>query len=406
MLKKVCVFLILFCVPFAAFAGCNGTSSNWYRKGWWGVNDVPVVPCINDYNANEFWIDRVAPVGNFPRGHGTHGDEGAGIAMIARAALIVESNGGNYGALFCPTQIQAANRNKSYTTWVTYYAPVSNGAGDGCFWLCSPGRSGAWCRDKATDMDACNKTLLLPKELRGRFGFKTSGGDSGSVESTDWMLHRGNYRHGTRGACNGLKEERLLNAVCFYRETEIVFGVTKYLPTGHGVIAEPVALAGTVDTYKNNSSIILAMGGFAQKNTLCMPGYAGQDCAETSLKCIEDNLCSGYSVSKFVRGTHILGNNTPEKCNVIRCADTTKCMNADYSCVGYAEGFEGPDPNTGRCLKCEGAQIFDAAQGCIAADLKSKEDVKKCYMTSSLDEFRDCLKNGKPSPTFFPPPTE
>jgi hypothetical protein len=378
--------------------------AGWFRRGWWGVNNIPDVDCWNNRNTKDFWIHQVNPQGPFVRGHGTHGDEGAGIAMIARDSLVVESDGGNYGALFCPTQIQGANRNKNYHTWVTYYSPVTGGAGSLCVWLCAPGRTGAWCRNKATQADTCEgkKITLTPQWLRNNFSIRTSGGDSGSVEDTRWMILREEHAMGC-GRPTGWWQGGNKNK----GEVEIVYGVTEFLANGKGVIAEPVAVYAPLYGYKNNDSNIVATAGFGSRSVLCLDGYAGPNCSETSLMCQVDSVCDGYDLRKLVPGTHILGVDKDKKCGLVKCADPEKCMNADYSCVGYEKGFSGPHPDTGRCLICSGeTPLFDAVRGCIAADLKQKPRIKNCFLTASLDEFRDCLLEGKQSATFFPPKPE
>lgn len=351
--------------------------------------------------------------------HGTYTDEWAVVGMVAKKIVA-------HGGLFCPYQIQCANKRKEKKSWTMYYRPTGYNEGK-CVWLCEKGYAGENCNAKSADSTACDSTPYNAAS-GGKFAglsLKTSGEGTGQVESEvagfDAWYQKGKYC----GADFGSKKN----------EIDVVLGITKYLE--HGVMIGPVRIQCQRDNWKANDSFVETVKKETGRHVLaCADGYEPDanytDCVATSAcktssaasSSSSDSegyntpgsaenltMCDGFTKEGFDASQHYLLNTG--SCYKFFCLKTGHAFAAagSYTCSECAEGVKGgPHPGSGHCKVCQVGEYFNPESGdCLQASAYSRTDMvygkggtrntvpstlDQCWTKVNPDEYKACVVSG------------
>ena len=307
--------------------------------------------------------------------HGTHDDEGAVVLIIARD---IYKNGGN----FCMTQIQGANAEGRWYTWIDYYDYPNKYK---CEPLCRPGYYGADCSETGVP-DTCDTHKLD----FGDYKRKTSGGWDSQITKNITVFKANNA------------ESEANNTTATHRTLAVIKKMD------HGVIVSPIEII--AERYKESGdrySYIKSVQSNGQEFLLCAKGYKansnGTDCTfadELITKCEFESrsFCTGFSESDFKSDQHAWDINAEENCNYFvckagsdyafkpgtkiceKCETTRKQGIKDGVCVTCGDDRVF---NNGICDKYEQVQKFNLLNGLC--------NVGKCWMESSPAEYSDCV---------------
>ena len=391
-MRKTVLFFIIGLLQIDVACAIN---INTDARAWWGYNGQESYSYGNS-GAKEFVI-----AGGLRKSgpHGTHGDEWAIVAMVAEQ--IVE-----HGGLFCPYQIQCANKRKKQKAWTMYYEPVGF-THDKCIWLCESGYTGTNCMKRETDPTYCDKTSMHTR-AGGKFtglSVKTYGGDDGQKENKITGFHQyGREEH------------------------DVVLGIVQFLE--HGVKAAPVHIGCGRDNWKDVDSFVevidLAPG---VEKLLCAEGYTaadnGVDCVEINKDVCEVqdlNFCANFDKTKYNSAMHYLETSYRENagpfhrklgCTKYFCTEpnTAFTSTTDTTCAPCSTGVKGgTNIENGTCVKCATGEYFDEESNkCQSAHAYSKTEMQygkgktrqsnaklndQCWTKVVPDEYKECVESG------------
>ncbi|MBR3510889.1 MAG: hypothetical protein IKN73_02400 [Alphaproteobacteria bacterium] len=328
-------------------------------------------------------------------------DEFGKVLMIAR-----EANAN--GAQFCPTSITARNRRGSWA-WTEY----SKANGD-CVWLCKKGWTGDKCSKSVADSSVqCDSTKLLPENYKDTV--LTDSFQKGNIE--DYIVMWGaNY---TDRCSSGWGQEH-----------DLIFAISKWLPSGHGAWARPYMVRARHDnTYGLVSWIEIYPAASSQYNydtitpskLYCKIGYqpnaSGTDCEAINETLCNVSWCDGWDSKKYDNKNMTL--NAENGCLQWRCAKTNDALTraGETGCSQCIKSMkDGINPLNGTCVQCGTGKYFDPeTQGfcresrkITKAELlygpgKTKDSPigEQCWTKTDNDKYKACVL-GLPEPT----PTE
>ncbi len=320
-------------------------------------------------------------------------DERGYMMMVA---LFVHE-GGSY---FCPVQIGAENKNRD-STWTVY--ALAGQQQNHCFWVCRDGYSGYQCKDK-DNYKTCDPTPIKHSDYD-----HLKASDTGpNIEEQVPMFVWNSYSQG--------------------HEHDMIFAVTGWLESGHGVLAQPViTFCANHSTWPDiRSSIQVYPANFSEQVLLCKDGYRpqGNDCVPANASiCLaaEGKMCQGWS-SGFDESIHKLVKNpdSSQDCYQYRCkqANMAFVSEDDRSCAECTASLrDGISVWDGTCASCPVGQVFMGgdvnntskkvcgdAYALTKTDMmyglnNKKSDVTKledqCWASGTTDGYRECVLPGQ-----------
>lgn len=309
--------------------------------------------------------------------HGTHGDEGAVVLIMARD---IYANGGN----FCMTQIQGANAEGRWYTWIDYYDYPNKYK---CETLCRPGYYGTDC-----SWVSVPNTCDTHKLDFGNYSKKTSGGWDSQITKNITVFKANNV------------EGKASDTTATHR----ILAVVKKMD--HGVIVSPVEII--AERYKDSGdrySYIKSVQSNGQEFLLCAKGYKANDdrtdcifADELVDKCEFESrrFCEGFSESNFKPDQHAWDINAEENCNYFVCkAGSDYAFRPGTKICEKCETTRKQGIKDGVCITCEEPNQMFNGEGCVgykytlyAKDLlDGMYNVGKCWMKSSPSEYKDCV---------------
>ena len=291
----------------------------------------------------------------------------------AAIRMLIATKINEYGAYFCPIQIESKNKNRN-NSWTEYAYATST---DKCTWLCKNGYGGVDCKSKTTT--TCDPNIIR-RDVFSNIPRVASGAN---IEDSIAML-RANHSDNC-----GLNSSQ---------EYDIVLAVTGWLESGHGAWVQPLHVGAQRSCWKGMISwpALIPMKFPKQDRILvCKDGYkhnaAGNDCVainteacfDTKCKSPKDCLCSGWDKYKEAEHTY----KRVGDCYQYRCKAEGKAFEDEFShkCVdckidartGVVDGV---------CIKCEKGKMFDPEQSksnyCVETRKLSKSDLKYGFQVS------------------------
>lgn len=373
--------------------------------------------CIGDSLTNcAVWTN--GKEGDVSYNYGTEKDEGTILMMVAR-----EINA--HGAKFCPTQIQAANRDQTISWWWLWCRTTQTGAGwteyyepsstSGCVWLCQDGYYGTGC--ESTTTNTCSGTKLSPDNYLEHK--RVTAANNVNIEDKIPMF----YMNQTENS----------------QEFDTILAVTRFLSSGNGAFVAPVTvkaqLYATESHYNGGAGTCLAATyastpylSAGTETLVCTNGYKPNanktDCVLTNKETCEkseaikkatNTACPGFS--GYNAKIHIKDVKMDKGCYEFSCAGG-KAFASDTSrecveCTGEVGRF-GVVEETGVCKKCASGTVFDGNAKAAGYCPKAKEYAptileygkngssgdkiaSQCWTFTDLDLYKECVENGSAS---------
>lgn len=282
------------------------------------------------------------------------------------------------GARFCPIQVEGKNKNKG-NAW-TEYAEL--GASN-CVWLCKEGYTGDKCAISVSESKTCDATELKAANYSSITRVTTGA----NVEDRVPMFVFNKYY-----GCGVHKGQ----------EHDIILALKRWLPSGHGAVAQQMVVRAERSGWSNMISwatIYPASG--AEEILLCKDGYkpnsARTDCEAINAEtCQRSQTSNGWAGDDYDSSQH----------NLVQreCATSLR---------------DGVNPVTGECVKCEVGKIFNKNASntgyCSDAVAFSKIDMQygkgatkntrtlkdQCWVLMTSNDYKECLLNNKPASEIF-----
>ena len=306
--------------------------------------------------------------------HGTYGDEGAIVLIIARD---IYEHGGN----FCMTQIQAANDEDCQKyTWLDYYDYPDKYK---CEVLCRDGFNGQTCSEQPSSncLDSHNELIF------GDDTQKKDGRNTDQITERVTVLSRINSENNNSDT----------------KATHIVLAVVEQ--KDHGVIVSPVKIIG--ERYKDSSdkqlkTYIKSIQSNNQKTLLCAQDYKPND-NNTDCELIES--CHGQydkcedEKRNFDSNKHEWKTRTMSGgkiCRYIVCKSGYGLDNDNETCIPCAT-TRNQGIKDGVCVQCHDDEVFNNGN-CDKYKQLSKHalldgfyNIGKCWMKSNPSEYKNCV---------------
>lgn len=394
-MKKTIVFLL--CLAFydtACFAGGGNNVSK--LTGAWG-NGTLTSCGEHALTTNNACIGATQNCANKSMYARDYTDEWAVQMMVA---MDVNEN----GARFCPIQVEAKNKNKG-NAW-TEYAELGS---SNCVWLCKEGYTGDKCALAVSDSASCDATELKSSNYSSIRRMASGANVEDRVPMFVWNKYYG---------CGVHKGQ----------EHDIILALTKWLPSGHGAIAQQVVVRAFRSGWKHMDSwpkIYPAAG--AAEILVCKDGYkpnsSRTDCEPiNSETCARSMACNGWGGDDYDSSQHSLALREGSNCYEFRCSKQGYAFQSatNRTCTECATNLrDGVNPVSGDCVKCEVGKIFDknaASTGyCANTRSFSKIDMQygsgktqnttvlkdQCWVLTTNDNYKECLLDGKPASQIF-----
>lgn len=362
------------------------------------------------------WV-KGSPDKDMSKNRGTNSDEGAILMLVARKM-------NSRGAYFCPTQIQAGNRDLTWfdwgygcaqtskaSSWTSYYSP--KGAESECFWLCKDGYYGEECQYQTPQ--ECSYGSVLRSHFDG-FKIATSGSD---IDADIPMFYRGTWKNAWSDRDSG-------------EEYDTILAVTDFTATGNGAFVAPIAVRaykyeywkrtdrGTCPDRKYVSTPYLKKE--SSSTLVCKDGYKPNadksDCEPTDMCAIQEAElkqraiapCSGFD--KFNETLHTKIYAGDGSCYKYKCTNVLSGFKSitDHSCVDCTGRASDIAPNN-VCITCPLGTRFDYASEdkgfCIKSETISKKELlygkdgqlttdvsKQCWTFTDGEKYTNCVKQG------------
>ncbi len=309
------------------------------------------------------------------------------------------------GAYFCPMQVESDNG--WYDAWAwTMYGDTTNGTDSNCVWLCRDGYTGATCSEPASSAKSCDSTPLL-RENYANIQVRTYSDIDDSVAK-----FASQYK-----MCYGT------NAIRGQQEHDMVLGISRWLPNGHGAFVRQMVVWTDIQrsiVRDSTASIYPAQNG--KEILVCKNGYKpnanGDNCEpinrELCPESIEDMraaLCTGWT--DMDENIHDFKLDATKNCYQFRCINNKEAFvsGADRTCAECVTSpRNGVSPVNGVCIRCDKGKIFDAnakssgyctdTTGYTKTDMmygkgKTKNSVQniddQCWPLITPDEYKECV---------------
>lgn len=297
------------------------------------------------------------------------------------------------GAMFCPVQVEGKNKNKG-NAWTEYAS-----AGSNCVWLCKNGYTGEECATEAAAGTTCDPTKLQASNYSSIRRIASGANIEDSVAM---------FGFNNNNSCGVHKKQ----------EHDIILGVTRWTPSGHGAFVQQLVVRAERSGWKHMDSwaAIYPAGG-APEILVCKNGYkpnAGStDCEEINMNiCAQAQACSGWSNAGFDEQVHVMMQPAGQSCYEFRCAQQGYAFQstAERKCVECSSSMrDGAHPVSGLCIKCDIGKIFNSETGaCDDADAYSKTDMQygkgrtkdntklaaQCWTIVAPEEYTVCVRGG------------
>ena len=328
------------------------------------------------------------------------GDDYGVLMLIARD---VNEN----GAYFCPTTVYGEKHGRG-GSWTLY---GDSSQGQGCFWACKKGFSGEECQ--STAVVGCDSTTVFRED----FNLYEMVRDP-EIENSIPMFFLDETKECTY-------QYNFWGFVWHYfnEEHDQFLAVVDWLPTGHGVWAQPVSVRANMWAKANWSSSIIAYRA-GSRTLLCKNGYEpnanNTDCVAVNEEtCAATQTCTawaevGFDQENMVREISFDCPNTSGSYGGIqfRCKTPGYAFAsvADHTCTQCVENMRtGVNPSNGTCVTCEIGEIFNASAPGYCADAtgfsqeqmqygtgqnKNVDLERQCWTITDPDDYDDCVRNG------------
>lgn len=389
-------FLALLIIPFISGVAMAAKIDIGYLRSSWGNPELGKCGNVSNVGTAAIGTKRNVCVGSGKEDRRSEcllGDDYGVLLLIART---VNEN----GAYFCPTTVYG-EKEKNRRSW-TLYGDSSKG-GSGCFWACKPGFGGPEC-SKTSDFgcdpetvfrdDFNSYSMTREPQIEDLIPMFYLNEDQECTFEHKWFL---GYRHN--------------------EEHDMFLAVVGWLPSGHGVIAQPVtAQANQWSKRSQEASIIVYLAG--SPTVLCKNGYtlntATNDCEVVDSEvCALTQMCPGLYDTMYDEATMSLDYDADRDCYVYKCSEPGYAFRSgvDLECLQCVTNMRtGVNPEDGTCVTCEIGEIFDAdaastgycsrAVGYKKSDMQygvneTKDTVPlndQCWMIATPDEYSNCVR--------------
>ncbi len=298
------------------------------------------------------------------------------------------------GAEFCPVQVEGKNKNKG-NAWTEYAS-----AGSNCVWLCKEGYTGDACSTPVAASTSCDPTKLEAANYSSVRRIASGANIEDAVAMFGFNAYNG---------CGVHKGQ----------EHDIILGVTRWTPSGHGAFVQQLIVRAERSGWKHMDSwanVYPAAG--ASEILTCKNGYkpnaARTDCDEINMNvCAQAMSCDGWSNAGFDETQHIMVMPEGKKCYEFRCSEPGYAFKSetDRNCAECTTSLRnGVHSKNGMCVKCAVGKIFDAETnscadtiGYIHPDLQygrgqtksSQPDIsKQCWTFATPEDYTVCVTSG------------
>ena len=386
-LKLFFGLLILPLVSGAAFAAKINIS---HLKSSWGNPELG--RCEGNTNV------RNAVIGNNKNCKGNNRDDWCRLGDDYGVLMLIAREVNENGAYFCPTTVYGEKHGRG-NSWTLY---GDSSQGQGCFWACKKGFSGEKCQ--STTVLACD-TEPVTRSTYDSYAMVREP----EIEDYIPMFELNQYENCT------YKRDK------FGEEHDQFLAVVDWLPSGHGVVVQPMSVRANMWKRGNwEAAIIAYVAGTSQ--VLCKNGYTvnsvGTDCVPLDEeKCAANEMCADWATVNFdeenmVKELSLTCVNTRGTTAGVqyRCKAPGYAFASvmDHTCTPCVESMRtGINPSNGTCVTCEIGEIFDAtAPGyCAEATGFSQEQMQygtgqnknvelelQCWTIVAPDEYSNCVR--------------
>ena len=388
-LKLFSGLLILPLVSGAAFAAKINIS---HLKSSWGNPELG--RCEGNTNV------RNAVIGNNKNCKGNNRDDWCRLGDDYGVLMLIAREVNENGAYFCPTTVYGEKHGRG-DSWTLY---GDSSQGQGCFWACKKGFSGENCQ--STTVTACDTEPVT----RSTYDSYAMVRDP-EIENSIPMFELNQYKNCT------FKRSK------FGEEHDQFLAVVDWLPSGHGVVVQPMSVRANMwDRGNWEAAIIAYVAGTSQ--VLCKNGYTvnsvGTDCVPLDEeKCAANEMCADWATVNFDEenmvkelsltcvNTHGTTAGVQYRCKTPGYAFASV---ADHTCTQCVENMRtGVNPSNGTCVTCEIGEIFNASAPGYCADAtgfsqeqmqygtgqnKNVDLERQCWTITDPDDYDDCVRNG------------
>ena len=391
--NKFIIFACMLMVGFNANAKID-QSATVQATGWnsgGNANNVSL-------SSNEFILGGCTSAEWNEQCHGTEGDEGA---IVVQMAYKINDN----GALFCPTQIQFANKNGKPQIVMQFKYPIFNKFintlteeafyNARCKWVCKSGYLGDECQTPVAGYNGKIVPMDFSK-LKSDISLNTNEG-SNNVIFTIPVFSISD--HSTDSSDR--------NAFV------TVLAILKYM--NHGVVVGRLKVNGLRDWMGGGSRIKSWVSGVeypTEKFMLCDPGYqpnsARTDCEVMPTPEPPKTMCAGWTEAEYTANSANLYYVKRGNCWQYRCSGENRAFTSETNraCTDCGTGVRGGAiPDTGVCRVCNLGQYFDKTNGnCVDATGLSKMDLQygfnksksantgdECWTKTTPQTYKNCV---------------
>ena len=386
-LKLFSGLLILPLVSGAAFAAKINIS---HLKSSWGNPELG--RCEDNTNV------RNAVIGNNKNCKGNNRDDWCRLGDDYGVLMLIAREVNENGAYFCPTTVYGEKHGRG-DSWTLY---GDSSQGQGCFWACKKGFSGEKCQ--STTVLACD-TEPVTRSTYDSYAMVREP----EIEDYIPMFELNQYEN-----CTYKRD-------IFGEEHDQFLAVVDWLPSGHGVVVQPMSVRANMWKRGNwEAAIIAYVAGTSQ--VLCKNGYTvnsvGTDCVPLDEeKCAANEMCADWATVNFdeenmVKELSLTCVNTRGTTAGVqyRCKAPGYAFASviDHTCTPCVESMRtGINPSNGTCVTCEIGEIFDAtAPGyCAEATGFSQEQMQygtgqnknvelelQCWTIVDPDGYSNCVR--------------
>ena len=406
-------FIIFACMLMTAFNANAGIDQSPTVKvtGWNSGGNANSV----NLSSNEFILDGCTSAEWDENCRGTENDEGAIVVQMAHK---INDN----GALFCPTQIQFANKN--HKQWIVaqfrypsvredIFSDFNSESGSFidyivsafnnrfCKWICKSGYMGDECKTPVAGYNEKIEPMDFSQLNSGTSVNRNS--DEGLIDFTLPVFDI--FGHSTASS------DRSASVT--------VLAILKYM--NHGVVVGRLKVNGLRDWGCIGGSCIKSwVSGVeypTEKFMLCDAGYqpnsARTDCEVMPTPEPPKTMCNGWTEAEYTANAANLYYVKRGNCWQYRCSGENRAFTSETNraCTDCGTGVRGGAiPDTGVCRVCNVGQYFNEKNGnCVDATGLSKTDLQygfnksksantgdECWTKTTPQTYKNCVLEKAP----------